>query len=125
MSAVHEPQGLNRLVTVTKELNIPQNGVKSEEERHLWLQMEARLKDDLRHYVDAQIVAMKTQIKQELADEMRAQAGSATQVQNSVRKSPVSTKGVCFVCGGTTAVHRHREFEVYLDDRCRKQVETV
>jgi len=39
------------------------------------------------------------------------------------RKRSVS-KNPCFCCGGMSAVHRHRELGVPLDDKCRKQVET-
>jgi len=31
----------------------------------------------------------------------------------------------CEVCGGTTGIHKHRELGLLLDDRCRKQVDTV
>lgn len=31
----------------------------------------------------------------------------------------------CSCCGGTTGVHRHRELQMFLDGKCRKQVETL
>jgi len=52
----------------------------------------------------------------------RVVATTALQVTPQRQKG---TRGCCFVCGNTKAVHRHRHFEVYLDDRCRKQIETV
>merc|ERR1711988_1554737 len=45
-----------------------------------------------------------------------APTGGKKQVKKEMKK--------CVVCGGGTAIHRHRELCVNLDDRCRKQVET-
>jgi len=80
--------------------------------REEWLAMEKRLKVYVKQCVDQ----MKAELKNELGAPASQQRGKA---------KPASTKGICFVCQGSTSVHRHREFEVYLDDRCRKQIETV
>jgi len=49
-------------------------------------------------------------------------AGRSTVSSRRVSKTPGR---VCFCCGGGTAVHRHRDLGIPLDDKCRKQVETI
>jgi len=56
--------------------------------------------------------------------EQRPSSSSAprpTRVSQAVKKKKPKQ---CEVCLGTTAIHKHRELGAYLDDRCRKQVET-
>lgn len=74
----------------------------------------------LKSYVDQQLAAMEAK----LLGNLRAGMMPLEAVKTQKRGKPKTLKGACFVCSGSTAVHRHRDFDVYLDDRCRKQVET-
>jgi len=42
----------------------------------------------------------------------------------SAKRNTKSSGKRCFICDGGTAVHRHRDLGIPLDDKCRKQVET-
>lgn len=77
--------------------------------------LEKRLKEYVKNYVDSQMETLKQELMK----------GIPQPAPKVVKKKSADTKGSCFVCGGTTNVHRHRELRVFLDDRCRKQVETV
>lgn len=78
----------------------------AQQERKLTQQFEARLQQ-----VEA---TWQTKLTQ-------AQLGAREMSKG--RKKSVG-KNPCFCCGGVRAVHQHRELEVPLDDKCRKQVET-
>lgn len=64
----------------------------------------------------ARVLQLETEIRGE---------GKVVFAKGTAPKRPVKNNGRrCFCCDGTTAVHRHRDLGVPLDDKCRKQVET-
>lgn len=57
--------------------------------------------------------------------EQSAAGPSGGRVAANPRRVSKTPGRVCFCCGGGTAVHRHRDLGIPLDDKCRKQVETI
>lgn len=95
-----------------------------------WAQVNSLVQDALQRQerrltevFEARIKAVEAQWESRLADALAPKARDTAKAETE-RKRKAASKEPCFCCGGVSAVHRHRELGVRLDDKCRKQVET-
>lgn len=49
----------------------------------------------------------------------------ATSQEEMAKLVPGANPDGCYICGGTKSVHQHRDLAVKMDDKCRKQYDTV
>lgn len=98
-------------------------------EARLWAKMENRISSEVEARMAAGVRAELNAIERRLEAKIEAMCQqSHSQLCHKVcvpaQTKPLESRKQCFVCGGGTSIHKHRELGVLLDDRCRKQVET-
>lgn len=71
---------------------------------------------------EKRVVALEQQVEFLMSMQKSTPGKVKPEATNGSAKSN-GTK-ICFCCGGTVNVHRHRALQILLDDKCRKQVDT-